>query len=97
MARKSCVHPLAALTRPSPFEPALMCKLCKQAVELPREVLPKTPSRALIQSVALFLKYISEATDAGAQMNPRTELALILARGMSDNARSVARVRRCQS
>lgn len=83
MARnKSCVHPLAAIAQPSPFDARLMCKLCKAAVELPPDVRPRAPSKTLVQSVAAFLKYITDAGDTGAQLNPRTELALILA--MSD-------------
>lgn len=83
MARKACVHPLAAVFYDDPLENTrLLCKLCKSAVELPPDMRPPRPSRTLVRSVASFLKYVTDIGDSGAQMNPRTELALILA--MSD-------------
>lgn len=79
--RPACVHPLAALAR-SPVDPRLYCKLCRNVVDLPTSLAPRTPSRDLVQAVAAFLRLVTEAGDAGVQLNPRAELALILA--MSD-------------
>jgi len=59
-----------------------MCKLCRAQVTLPTELQPRAPSRTLVESVAAFLKYVTDVGDSGAQMNPRIELALILS--MSD-------------
>jgi hypothetical protein len=77
-AKRRCVHPIAAIIQPSPFDPQLLCKLCKAKIAPPQALRQVNPSKSLIESVSAFLKYLTECGDSGAQMNPRVELSLIL-------------------
>jgi hypothetical protein len=81
-ARKRCVHPLASLrfTTASTTPLALFCQMCRSPVKIPPALQAIAPSKSLRTTVASFLAYLEQSSsDAAAQVNPRHELALILA------------------
>jgi hypothetical protein len=84
MPTKKCVHPLAAIIPLNVQHPAgapipLICKLCRRPVHLPPALRSIEPPKDLVQACTGFLKYVSDHSESGAQVNPRIELALILA------------------